>query len=971
MLANLFVSLALVLGLHTRPPQETPRQVVLETIRAFEQGSLEAVRVRWDTRLAADSTDRAAILALATLARFGYDYERAETLYAKLFTKPDAQPDGYAVWARLGYADGRQWRGQLPRAQEALELATLEAVAAGDSLAWARAMIRLSVVESRTRGRAAAQARLSELDGLVPEDDLRLQAMYRCTRASLLGPASEAEVGAELAVKAGDRRAFAGCLHLLAQNQIRVGNTDSALHLLGRADEEQAAARDRVGRAATLQWTGYLLNTVGAYGQARQQLHQALAEGEASGNLSPVAWGYLNLATIALNSRNVPAASGYVERATAMMEEQGDRWGYPAAQTMQADIAAAAGRRAEARALYHDALPLLEKNGSGPQIVGAHVALYDMAMADEDLVEAEKELTVAREFARVRGMRGWERGLDFAFAELSLAKGDLDSAERYLYRVLEIRGSPVRRYRAMVRRAELHARRGSLDQAEADLREANNSLDRWRNQLNRDGLRRYAFQVHEYRYDPDLSFATVLSQLAVQGRAEAAFQLAEQQRGRDLLDQLVRAGALSEAPGVEATAAAETITSAGIDAATVAAALPDDSTALLEFVSGLRNEPTTLFVITKAGLKSYRLPSVDSLADDVELFLVLASSGTDAVELSRRLTDALLAPALAELPGQVRRLIIVADGILHWLPFDALRLADQLFLAERFAVSLSPSAAVAIELWGRERPESRSTLLALADPRYEIEAGVVDGPAADLRAAFAEYGGLPRLPGSRREARAAARFVELAEVRLRAEASEAYLKQADLQGFEILHFATHALVDDHSLARTALALAPGDGQDGFVAPGDLAALRLGADLVVLSGCRTASGVVVRGEGVYGLTVPLLEAGAQSVLATGWRINDREAARFTESIYRHLASGQAVGDALQAAKIEALRRRAPVAEWAAFTLVGDPLVRLQLQEPRSWPVPPLVAIGGVGLLAALLVLIVRFLRRKQRAAELAA
>ncbi|MGH7536669.1 MAG: CHAT domain-containing protein [Gemmatimonadales bacterium] len=74
--------------------------------------------------------------------------------------------------------------------------------------------------------------------------------------------------------------------------------------------------------------------------------------------------------------------------------------------------------------------------------------------------------------------------------------------------------------------------------------------------------------------------------------------------------------------------------------------------------------------------------------------------------------------------------------------------------------------------------------------------------------------------------------------------------------------------------RTALALTPGQGEDGFVTPGELAGLRLDADLVVLSACRTAGGVVVDGEGVQGLTAPLLAAGARSVVATSWQVGDQ-------------------------------------------------------------------------------------------------
>src|SRR5262249_42726552 len=152
--------------------------------------------------------------------------------------------------------------------------------------------------------------------------------------------------------------------------------------------------------------------------------------------------------------------------------------------------------------------------------------------------------------------------------------------------------------------------------------------------------------------------------------------------------------------------------------------------------------------------------------------------------------------------------------------------------------------------------------------------------------------------------------------------------------FRILHFATHALVDESTAARTVLALAPGEGESGFVSPGELAALRLDADLVVLSACRTARGVVVEGEGVQGLTAPLLQAGARSVVATSWRIGDQATVAFVESFYGALARGLPVADALRAAKLDSIERGANAKEWAVFTAVGDPLVQVPLVLPRS-------------------------------------
>jgi CHAT domain-containing protein len=233
-------------------------------------------------------------------------------------------------------------------------------------------------------------------------------------------------------------------------------------------------------------------------------------------------------------------------------------------------------------------------------------------------------------------------------------------------------------------------------------------------------------------------------------------------------------------------------------------------------------------------------------------------------------------------------------------------------------------------------------MLALGDPEFAGERiALASREAETYRSAFDARGGLARLTGSGEEARAVARFAPGgAEVRLRDDASEAWLKQARLDGFRVIHLATHALVDEVSLARTALALAPSEGEDGFLSPADLAGLRLDADLVVLSACRTAGGVAIAGEGMEGLTAPLVAAGARAVVATQWRIGDRSTVRLVGDFYAALARGAPVAEALRTAKLAAIRRGAPAREWAGFTVVGDPLARVGVTAPapaapRQW------------------------------------
>jgi hypothetical protein len=111
-------------------------------------------------------------------------------------------------------------------------------------------------------------------------------------------------------------------------------------------------------------------------------------------------------------------------------------------------------------------------------------------------------------------------------------------------------------------------------------------------------------------------------------------------------------------------------------------------------------------------------------------------------------------------------------------------------------------------------------------------------------------------------------------------------------------------------------------------------------------------VVVEGEGVQGLTAPLIQAGAGSVVASQWRIGDRSTIVLVRAFYEALALGLPVGDALRAAKLAALRRGTPAREWAAFTTVGDPLVRVALSAPGPDPWRRAMVVAALALAAAI-------------------
>lgn len=356
--------------------------------------------------------------------------------------------------------------------------------------------------------------------------------------------------------------------------------------------------------------------------------------------------------------------------------------------------------------------------------------------------------------------------------------------------------------------------------------------------------------------------------------------------------------------------------------AEVAKHLAEDEALLSYQLSGRGADASWVFVVTRHDAFAQELPEGDRLPADVDVFLG-ALERRDGLErtLAPRLHERVLGPALRRLPPEVRRLVIVPDGALHRLPFDILAPSrDDPPVAERFELSIAPSAT----LWARSRGATRGNAtqaLALSDPAL-----VAPRPTAAERQSAPWVEGLRPgpLPNARVETR---RLSNLLGGRGRvlegSEASERALKAAVLDPFAMIVFATHAVIDEDRPDRSAVLLAAGaPDEDGLLQPREVATLPLTGKLVVLSSCGSATGAVLRGEGVAGLSRSFFRAGAGAVVGTLWPTRDDEAAALAGALYDHLARGESVGAALAAARRERRKAGAPAAAWAAFVVLGD-------------------------------------------------
>jgi CHAT domain-containing protein len=208
----------------------------------------------------------------------------------------------------------------------------------------------------------------------------------------------------------------------------------------------------------------------------------------------------------------------------------------------------------------------------------------------------------------------------------------------------------------------------------------------------------------------------------------------------------------------------------------------------------------------------------------------------------------------------------------------------------------------------------------------------VDGsssPRPSVDAALKRGLGLTALPASRAEVESLRGLYPGAVTHLGRDATEERAKRVGEEA-SVLHFACHGLADSESPLDSALALTlpaewrPGRENGLLQAWEVIEQMRLRADLVTLSACRTALGKTASGEGILGLTRAFHYAGARSVVASFWAVADAATADLMRRFYGHLRQGLSKDLALRAAQIELLERptTSHPAHWAAFQLFGD-------------------------------------------------
>lgn len=762
----------------------------------------------------------------------------------------------------------------------------------------------------------------------------------------------------------GDQIGEAITLNGMAYVYDNLGEKRQALKLYDKALSLYQTAGRRSGEAVTLGLIGEIYESLGEKQEALEYYHKKLAIVHSTGNPRAEAYTLAGIGTVYDSLADHEKALDYYTKALALSRSLRD----PRCQAYCLNSVGYAhdrlGRKEQAIALYKEALDLLRaaEDRAGEtltlhRIAHASLELEDMAGAYDNC----KRLLDIIENQRVKVTNQNLRASYFASVH--------SHYELYIDLLMKLhKREPKAGYAAAALEASEKARGRSLldllNEAGADIRQGVDPVllekERDLQQLLNSKAER---QVRLLSDDHTQERAAAIRKEITELTSEYEAVLAE-----------IR----SRSPGYGALIQPQTLSLQQIQREIL-----DENTILLEYSLG--DEQSYLWVVTPDSITTVELPDRAEIEDAaVQLYRLLVSFtqipegqsarqrrafqdnvkakfSETAAALSRMLLGS-VAPQLG-----TKRLVIVADGALQYVPFVALpepsesaqdKEVGQPLMVNHEIISLpsvSVLAALRRELSGRS--PAPKTLAVLADPVFEKDDSrfALKAPAAKgrPRGANANSGGKPgqglsrslgiledgddilsfqRLPSSRMEATAITNLVPPRERKLALdfEASLSTATSAELRHYRIIHFATHALIYGAHPQLYGIVLSlfdeKGNPQDGFLRLNEIYNLKLPTEMVVLSACQTAIGKEIKGEGLVGLTRGFMYAGAARVVASLWKIDDRASAEFMRLFYESMLGPKHLppAKALQAAQIAMWksRRWSFPYYWAAFTLQGE-------------------------------------------------
>ncbi|MEM9553697.1 MAG: CHAT domain-containing protein [Acidobacteriota bacterium] len=766
----------------------------------------------------------------------------------------------------------------------------------------------------------------------------------------------------------GSRHGLASALTNLGRLAPDIGDPHAALDHLREALEIWRSLGEVEAQAQTLINQATALGTLDLHEESLNALSEALELATEAGDsylqasaLTGIAWlHYL---------RGAPESG--IERIRQALEtyrQLGSRNAEAGVLDRLGTLLAANGEEEAAIEAFQAALRILDEQ-TNPRDTAAVAANLGCLMVQETPEEAEYWLNLAAAYHAKTEGGDPKSAANIAFCQARLAhhRGDLDFAISRVDEALDQVDNLRRRARAVGHRytpiwlwqdyadlaIDLRLERDAAASAQADLVAAFEILDQARAWSLFEQVVRRAAQAPIA--EPESLEARVREkQSRISLLAETRRRLRAQSSTEGRLEE-IEATIRSQARELEDLRAERRTSERGagrlgspraVSLVQLQALLPDHSAFLAYRLGDHRSD---LFVVTPQSVIAHPLASREILESHAERFYRAVESSRLSQTQWRLLAESLSRYLLPEsaIPASVERLFIMADGLLHYVPFGLLASprrgyeigSETHLLLDDVALSFVASASVFVALDERRRDHSALTrgLAVFADPVYALDdSRLATGDSVPVQHTTLRGlspcrlpdSPLPRLPHSATEAAAVLEMVE-GQAWVGFSAAKKDVLTADLSGRRYVHFATHAFVDEALPELSGLALARYNA-DGMPLDGDLylheiQELDLSAELVVLSGCQTALGKHVRGNGLLGLTHGFFDAGAARLLVSLWSVDDKAASLLLPVFYQELLTGADSAEALRRAQ-SWLRNQAAFEDpfyWGPFVVHGAP------------------------------------------------
>ncbi len=848
--------------------------------------------------------------------------------------EPLSDARGLALaWGAIGNV--RWTQGRMPEALELYEKSLEFWRSAGDREGMARALNNIGEVKRNTGAGDEALACFEEARDIFEGADDRRRAAVVIDNIAIVyfwrGEYPEALAQARRALEMrealGDRYGVGKSLDTVGNIYRAQGDYARALDCFHRALRLRAAVRDRHGVVETAHNLGLVYSAQGDHAHAIDAYKRGLRLNAGLGDASFQAEALLNIGAAAWRLGQRARAEANLRASLAIAEQQD--LGFLKGEILQglAEVALQGGRTRQARALLERAQTERERTRDQAGLSAVFASLGSLAIVEGKPQQAAELAGRAADIARTyeqperlleaETVRGIALRREGRLAEAQRALADAITVVEGLR--LNVGGGAAGRERFLEERLSpydelvaLAVARGSAAEA---LETAERSKARELSELMRRGrpnpskamtsgertearrLRGNLLSLNE-RLQAERGNAAPDQARIASLEAELRVRRAEHEAFQDAL--------VATHPELRRERGEETPFTL-VDAPAV---LLDDGTAVLEYV--VTEEATFVFVLSREhgqpSVASYTVPrGAAALAALVDRFRERIAARTLAfAEDGRRLYDVLLAPARDRLAGKTR-VVVVPDGPLWSLPFQALVDASGRYLIESAAVTYAPSLTVLRET--ARRPPA-------GDPPALLAMGKADSASP--------------LPEAERQVRliAALYGAGRATVYLGAEAREDRFK-AEASHYSVVHLASHGVLDPVSPLYSHVVLSPGAGasrEDGLLEAWELLDMELHADVVVLSACETGRGRIARGEGVVGMMWAFFVAGARSLVVSQWNVEATSTTDLMTGLHRGLVSAPGrAAEGLRQASLALLRSRrfAHPFYWAGFALVGSP------------------------------------------------